>query len=127
MLRKALVALRTSEDLQRITSLLKRMEEHPRLVVSTLEFHDLADSTVAKIENIIPNDKLIQNLNGFEFEIARLDYRAERLPASTFVEEAIKSDCDIIIVVSSAKSGLFHTDLGSTLAGNSSIPVLVVQ
>lgn len=127
MLRKALVALRTSEDLQRITSLLKRMDEHPRLVVSTLEFHNLADSAVAKIDNLIPNDKLIEKLNGFEFELARLDYRAERLPASVFVEEAIKKNCDIIIVVSSAKSGLFHVDLGSTLAGNSSIPVLVVQ
>ncbi|HYW01754.1 MAG TPA: universal stress protein [Candidatus Acidoferrum sp.] len=124
---KTLVALRKSEDIERIISFLNRMGQHPHLVFTMLEFRDIADERVAKFSNIKPHDHLHEDMSGFEFELSQIPYRAEKTPASAFVEEAIKKNCDSIIVVSSGTNTLFRTDLASTLAVESPIPVLVVQ
>ncbi len=124
---KTLVALRKSEDIERIISFLNRMGQHPHLLFAMLEFRDIADERVAKFSNIKPHDHLRGDMSGFEFELSQIPYRAEKTPASVFVEEAIKKHCDNIIVVSSGTNTLFRTDLASTLAAESTIPVLVVQ
>ncbi len=124
---KTLVALRKSEDIERIISFLNRMGQHPHLLFAMLEFRDIADERVAKFSNIKPHDHLRGDMSGFEFELSQIPYRAEKTPASVFVEEAIKKHCDNIIVVSSGTNTLFRTDLASTLAAESTIPVLVIQ
>ena len=124
---KTLVALRKSEDIERITSFLNRIGQHPHLLFTMLEFRDIADDRVAKFSNTKPDDHILEDMSGFEFELSQIPYRAEKTPASVFVEEAIKKHCDNIIVVSSGSNTLFRTDLASTLAAESPIPVLVVQ
>ena len=125
--RRTLVALRKNEDIARVMVFLNRIDEHPHLLFTMLEFRDIADAHVAKFSNVKPDNHLLEDMSGFEFELSQIPYRAERSPASVFVEEAIKKHCDNIIVVSSSTNILFRTDLASTLTVESSIPVLVVQ
>ena len=124
---KTLVALRKSEDIEQIISFLNRIGEHPHLLFAMLEFCDVADDRVAKFNNAKPDVHPLEDMSGFEFELSQIPYRAEKTPASVFVEEAIKKHCDNIIVVSSGTNTLFRTDLASTIVAESPIPVLVVQ
>jgi|SRR5208282_50243 len=124
---KTLVALRKNEDIAQIISFLNRIRERPHLLLAMLEFRDVADSCVAKFNNAEPNAVPPEDMSGFEFELSQIPYRAEKMPASVFVEEAIKKHCDNIIVVSSGTNTIFRTDLASTLVVESPIPVLVVQ
>ena len=124
---RTLVALRKSEDIVRIIAFLNRIGEHPHLLFTMLEFRDIADDRVAKFSNAKLDNHLLEDMSGFEFELLQIPYRAERMPASVFVEEAIKKHCDNIIVVSSGTNTIFRTDLASTIAAESPIPVLVVQ
>jgi nucleotide-binding universal stress UspA family protein len=124
---RTLVALRKSEDIVRIIAFLNRIGEHPHLLFTMLEFRDIADDRVAKFSNAKQDTHLLEGMSGFEFELSQIPYRAEKSPASVFVEEAIKKHCDNIIVVSSGTNSLFRADLASTLAVESPIPVLVVQ
>jgi hypothetical protein len=123
--RRTLVALRKSEDIERIIAFLNRIDDHPHLLFTMLEFRDIADDRVAKFSNATP-ENLLEDMSGFEFELSRIPYSGDKTPASVFVEEAIKKHCDNIIVVSSGTNALFRTDLASTLAAESPIPVLVV-
>ena len=124
---KTLVALRKSEDIEPIISFLNRIGRHPHLLLTMLEFRDIADDRVAKFSNTGPDDHLLEDVRGFEFELLQIPYRAEKMPASVFVEEAIRKHCDNIIVVSSGTNTIFRADLASTLAAESPIPVVVVQ
>ena len=126
---KILVALRRNEDMELAVSFLKRIGERPRLVFAMLEFRDIADDLVAEFDNPKSDNRPVEGLSGFEYEFSRIPYSVDRMPASIFLEEAARKQCDGIIVVSSFTNGnaLFHTDLASTLAVESSIPVMVVQ
>ncbi len=124
---KTLVALRKNDDIVQIISFLNRIGERPHLLFAMLEFRDVADGRVAKFNNAEPNVLPLEDMSGFEFELSKIPYRAEKMPASVFVEEAIKKHCDNIIVVSGGTNALFRTNLASTLVAESPIPVLVVQ
>ena len=126
LLGKTLVALRKSDDVERIASFLNRINERPHLLFAMLDFRDIADSRVMSFDHSNPDD-FLGNLNGYEFEVSRIPYRADKMPARVFLEEAIKRRCDNIIVVSAGTDALFHADLASTLAAESSIPVLVIH
>ena len=124
---RTLVALRKSEDIARIIAFLNRVGEHPHLLFAMLEFRDIADDRVAKFSNAKPVNHLLEDMSGFEFELSQIPYRAEKFPASVFVEQAIKTHCENIIVVSGGTNIIFRTNLASTIAAESPIPVLVVQ
>src|SRR5208282_3185778 len=60
---KTLVALRKSEDIERITSFLNRIGQHPHLLFTMLEFRDIADDRVAKFSNTKPDDHILEDMS----------------------------------------------------------------
>ncbi len=126
-LRKVLVALRNNADLPKLTSFLRKIEEHPKLIVASLDFRNLTQKHVIKFEKAALKEGFEASLAGFDFEVVGLPYTADRLPSSAFAEEATRRNCDLVMVVSKGSRDLFSADLASTLAADTSIPVLVIR
>jgi nucleotide-binding universal stress UspA family protein len=126
-LRRVLVALRDGSDLPTLVTFLRGIEQRPKLIVAALDFRNLTKQNVVKFEKAISKEGFESSLTGFDFEFVSLPYVADTMPSSAFVKEAQKRKCDLIMVVSSGPRDVFSSDLASTLAADSSIPVLVVR
>ena len=126
-LSRVLVALRDGADLPKLTTFLKTIDQHPKLVVVALDFRSLTKQNVVKFDKALSKEGFQSSLAGFDFELVSVPYAADQMPSSVFVNEAEKRHCELIMVVSSGIKDIFSSDLASTLATDSSIPVLVIR
>jgi hypothetical protein len=125
---RMLLAIRKASDLESASLFLKEQPTRPYLVIAFLNFQIPGTNFASEFKSTpISRETCSRSLNGFDFEIAPLPYRGDRLPASVFAEECAVRKCDSVIVVSDGKKQLHASDLASTLAVESRVPVIVIK
>jgi hypothetical protein len=125
---KVLVALRKPDDILPVINFLKEKNEKPRLVLLNLIPMKFVQESVVSFRTPSKDDLgKFENISGFDFEVAKLQYDASEFPAIVVSKEAQKRKCDVIIAVSSGNKGMFATDFASSIALESDIPVMVLR
>ena len=124
---RMLLAIRKASDLESASLFLKEQPTRPYLVIAFLDFEIPGSDFAAVKSTPVSRETCSMSLNGFDFEIAPLHYRGDKLPASVFAEECVVRKCDSVIVVSDGKKQLHASDLASTLAVESRVPVIVIK
>jgi len=124
-----LVVLRKTSDLRSVSSFLRERSESPHLIIASLNLIQNPSTKFAVELKSTPIDRetCAKILAGFDFELVSLDYKGDRLSASVFAEECSVRKCDSVIVVSDGKKQLYAPDLASTLAVESTAPVIVIK
>ncbi len=124
---RMLVILRKPNDLESAALYLKEQATRPYLVIAFLNFK-IPASIAAQFETTqITREMCSKALASFEFEIAPLDYEGTQLPASVFAKACLAFNCDSAIVVSDGRKQLHASDLSSTLAVESPVPLVVIK
>ncbi len=126
---KVLVALRDVGDLHLVSSYLRNRGERPHLTIAYLKLsQDSAGKFAVRFGTpTVDRANCAKTLKGFDFDLIALDYDGDRLPASVYSDEAVRRHCDSMLVVSDSKKLYFSANLASTLAVESSIPLIVIK
>ncbi len=126
---KVLVAFGKLSDLQTVSSYLRKRGDNPHLTIAYLKLsQDSAGKFAVRFKKPTVNrGSCAKILKGFDFDLVGLDYDGDQLPASVYSDKALRRHCDSILVVSGGKKPYFSANLASTLAVESSIPLVVIK
>lgn len=130
-MRHLFIALRTVDDLEKVSAYLNRVKAEgvERLSIAYLKFsQDSLGKIAVKLDGpFVTRGDCVRSLRGFDLELIEIGYSGDGLPASAYSDEAIRRHCDAILVVGAPRKLYSSTSLASSLVDESTIPVIVIK